>query len=449
MKRLLFILVLSSLVFLCTACQRSEFSDSPFFGGCTIIYATDGEQAIGGNNEDGNNPLTRIWFLPGENGDYGRVYVGYQGLFQQGGMNDQGLFFDGAGVGDQVDVPQNGKEDVGLSLVDRIMRECATVDCVIDYFDTYHFLDIWSSQALFGDAYGNSVIIEPLHRIRMEGSYQVVTNFYQSGGDLRFADWRFRKATELLENATDLSVEYFRDVMDAVHVVDYYPTMYSTVYDLKGQDVYLYHFHDYQNVVVFDLSDELTQGAHAYDIASLFPENPEWEQWAKPFIDQYEFFIESNIDTGISQTIYDAYGGTYKMPEDMYFGAERMSVLADGVSLWLTFPTGIQLEFFPKSETSFFYVAPPGHGFLYEVTFDVGADGKATQLEFVDGETKYICEKQSDEIIHDLIPILQVENGMVKDENAAPNLIWIALIAGGVILVGGGGLAIFLRSRKK
>jgi hypothetical protein len=253
----------------------------------------------------------------------------------------------------------------------------------------------------------------------------------------------------MLENATDLSIEYIRDVMDAVHVVDYFPTLYSTVYDLKRKVVYLYHFHDFQNVVVFNLSEELSRGAHAYDIASLFPENPDWELWAKPIIDRYELSIKSNIDSSISPTINNAYVGTYLMPEDYkFFGAESMSVLSEGINLWLIFPSGIQLEFFPKSEISFFFVAPPGRDLLYEVTFDVGADGKATQLEFVEGETKYIFERQSDEILHDLIPILQVENGMVKDENAAPNPQWIGLVIAIVILLGSRGLVIFLRSRK-
>ena len=32
--------------------------------GCTTLYAYDGQTALVGNNEDFNNPLTRIWFFP-------------------------------------------------------------------------------------------------------------------------------------------------------------------------------------------------------------------------------------------------------------------------------------------------------------------------------------------------------------------------------------------------
>lgn len=481
MKRIFILPIIVALVIACSACQRSESSEIPINAGCTVVYATDGEQALGGNNEDSYNPFTRIWFFPGDNGDYGRVYVGFENFFPQGGMNDQGLFFDGMGGLPLIDVPQNGKEVVGYQLADMIMRECKSVDCVIEYFDTYHLADTWSYQLLFGDAFGNSAIIEPLHVIRIEGSYQVGTNFLQSEGDLRFADFRYRKATEMLKNAGDISVDFIRDVLETVHV-EY--TQYSLVYDLKRLVVYLYHFHDYENVAVFNLSEELAQGSHAYEITLLFPEKPNAEQWAEPIINQYQHIIDSNIDSSLSPNIYDAYVGTYLMPEDMYFGEEEMSVLADGISLWLTFPAGLQLEFFPKSETSFFNVDSMGRGIMYEIKFAVGEDGKANQLEFVDGETKYTCERQSDEILRDLTPILPVETPISvsvdshvepeNDEDGAPILlavtpanevedvlvestnnegpspdpIWIALVAGGVILLGGGGLLFVLKSKQ-
>jgi hypothetical protein len=45
--------------------------------GCSVIYATDGKLMLGGNNEDYFNPLTKVWFIPGEAGSFGRVYFGF------------------------------------------------------------------------------------------------------------------------------------------------------------------------------------------------------------------------------------------------------------------------------------------------------------------------------------------------------------------------------------
>jgi hypothetical protein len=80
-------------------------------------------------------------------------------------------------------------------------------------------------------------------------------------------------------------------------------------------------------------------------------------------------------------------------------------------------------------------------------------------MEITEGETKYIYERISDKIHNDLIPILPVETPIsiaddvliqsAMDENVAQDSLWIALIGGGLILLGGSGLAIYLRSRKQ
>src|SRR5690349_21529785 len=67
----------------------------PPLPGCTVFYAADGQTALGGNNEDFNNPHTLAWFIPASPGRFGRVYFGYDDYIPQGGLNDQGVFFDG------------------------------------------------------------------------------------------------------------------------------------------------------------------------------------------------------------------------------------------------------------------------------------------------------------------------------------------------------------------
>jgi hypothetical protein len=64
-----------------------------------------------------------------------------------------------------------------------------------------------------------------------------------------------------------------RDILDAVHAEGGVHTVYSNVYDLKQGLIHVFHFHDYANVVTFDLAAELAQGPHTYELASLFPVN--------------------------------------------------------------------------------------------------------------------------------------------------------------------------------
>ena len=120
-----------------------------FDSGCTVIYGTDDFNSIGGNNEDYTNPHTRIWFIPAEDGKFGRALVGYAGFVWQGGMNDQGLFFDAMAIEDHYDVERGNKELYDGSLPSRALEVCADVDCVLDLFDRYHAYDTWAFQFLF------------------------------------------------------------------------------------------------------------------------------------------------------------------------------------------------------------------------------------------------------------------------------------------------------------
>ena len=61
---------------------------------CTAFCAVGEGQILVGNNEDWDNPQTKIWFLPAKPGSYGRVYTGFDDMTPQGGMNERGLWFD-------------------------------------------------------------------------------------------------------------------------------------------------------------------------------------------------------------------------------------------------------------------------------------------------------------------------------------------------------------------
>jgi hypothetical protein len=92
---------------------------------CTIIYASDGKIALAGNNEDWSRPYSNIWFLPAEKGKLGRVYFGFNVVqFPQGGMDDKGLFFDGA-TAENVVVPRDSSKLAYTgSLILKAMEGC-------------------------------------------------------------------------------------------------------------------------------------------------------------------------------------------------------------------------------------------------------------------------------------------------------------------------------------
>jgi len=246
---------------------------------CTIIYASDGKIALAGNNEDCGRPYGNIWFLPAEKGKFGRVYFGWRindVRYPQGGMNDKGLFFDGA-TAENVVVPRDSsKIPYDGSLILKAMEECSTVEEVLKLYDRYDVSGPWNGHYLIGDRFGNSAIIEPQTIIRKKGKYQIATNFFQSKTKPENSTCeRYHIASELFEKSENISVDLFRRILNAVHWEDYSGSMTATIYsnicDLKKGEIYIYYFHDFEDVVKINLQEELKKGERFHSISSLFP----------------------------------------------------------------------------------------------------------------------------------------------------------------------------------
>jgi len=265
--------------------ESGEKTKNPFVTGlyskqsCTIIYASDGRTALAGNNEDWTNHLNDIWFLPPEKGKFGRVYFGlnFNGEhLPQGGMNDQGLFYDGASAEtviktrDSTIIPYEG------DLIQKAMEECSTVEEVLKLYERYH-MSVGDGQLLIGDRFGNSAILEATGSIiRKKGKYQIATNFFQSRiKPENITDTRYRMANEIFEKSKNISVDLFRRILNATHWEEYSGsmtvTLYSYICDLKKGDIYIYHFHNFEDVVKINLREELKKGERYLSILSLFP----------------------------------------------------------------------------------------------------------------------------------------------------------------------------------
>lgn len=250
---------------------------------CTIIYASDGETALAGNNENWSNPFPIIWFQPAEDGKFGYMCFGFQDFSpkavdwhqQEGGINEKGLFYDFASA-EEVEVPRDPNKRDCWPLMTKVMEECSTVDETLTLFSEYNFRDVWKGHYLIGDRFGYSAIIEPLTFIRRNRKYQVATNFLQSKKDPETStDIRYRLASELFEKSDTISVSLFRRILDDTHAEEYNGSwgapLYSYISDLKSGDVYIYNFHNYDSEVKLNIHEELKKGPHAYLISDLFP----------------------------------------------------------------------------------------------------------------------------------------------------------------------------------
>ncbi len=252
-----------ALLFLSGACAQC----------CTGFCAVARGLVLAGNNEDYSNPFTKIWFVPAEKGTYGRVYVGFDNFWPQGGMNERGVFFDGFATERVAATGSAGREVFRGNLLDGAMAECATVEQVVGLFEKYNRKFLEHAVLFFADANGDSVIIEPDAILRKQGRYQIQTNFHQSRvKPAEITCDRYKIAARMLgEAGENLSVDFFRRILAATHAEGANPTLYSNIYDLKRRVMYLYHFHNFENVVTIDLAEELKKGKRALDLPSLFP----------------------------------------------------------------------------------------------------------------------------------------------------------------------------------
>jgi hypothetical protein len=275
---------------------------------CTIFSAHDQTMTLTGSNGDYSDPNTYIVFYPAENGKHGRMYVGWEQFWWQTGMNDEGLFYASASTTFLAAQNSTQKPRYPRYLMYKCMEECSTVEDVLDVFDQYNLNFLETMQLMISDATGASVIIEGDSIHIKQNFYQVVTNFRLSQTNLPYPCWRYNTAVAMFENTTMISPEFFTSVCDATHNEGY--TQFSAVYNLQEKIIYLYRQYNYDQVKIFNLTEEIQSGYHIYSIQSLFitsnpptkPTTPQGNQ--EGTIRQNYTYSTSSIDSDGDQIFY-------------------------------------------------------------------------------------------------------------------------------------------------
>jgi tetratricopeptide (TPR) repeat protein len=273
-KELKYITIFVFLVFLLGI--KSGFS-------CTIVIKANNEVILAGNNEDYIEPRTKIWFFPSTGENYGRVIWGFDRYLYpyQGGMNDQGLFVDINGLNvftGWQDDPE--KPNFEGDEIEYVLTHYDSVEEVIKFFQQ-NDVSLGYVKFVFADAQGKSVILEwlnnKLHIIPRKGDYQISTNYLSPK---EHTEIRYQISEQILKNQGKPTISLIRRVLSATSYDVYFgQTLYSTICDLKQKKVFLYHFHNFEEVVTFDLDKELQKGKISYPIPSLFKIRSHSEYW--------------------------------------------------------------------------------------------------------------------------------------------------------------------------
>ena len=336
---------------------------APVAHACTAFVVYRNGLALAGNNEDFWETETKLWFVPkqgskrGVAGKLGRVYFGFDNFYPQGGMNEAGLFFDGFATAENKVKNSLDRPFFEGNIADYVLANCETVADVIAVIEKHNLSILNHAMLMFGDQHGDSVIIEGDEFLRIEGDYQVVTNFYQSQTPKGKGNCgRYRFAIKALENGEPISVEYCRDILAKTRQNGLAATQYSNVYDLQNGLVYLYHFHNFEEVVRLNLQEELAKGAHEVDLPSLFSVNDAFttfkEDRQQDIHDQIEKRKLKDFDAKLLADVV----GVYSFEVEQAKQVEGKFLIEDGRLFISSDESGEteQEEVFPEAKDLFF-----------------------------------------------------------------------------------------------
>ncbi|MCB0548836.1 MAG: linear amide C-N hydrolase [Phaeodactylibacter sp.] len=242
---------------------------------CLIVVVTDGQRVLVGNHEDWFARDARARFEPATDTTYGMVVFDFESEgYAQGGMNTEGLFFDGTAT-PFVPLDLSGKKDCNCYIWTEVLQHCSNVEEAIEFIRPYRLPDLEQVHLLFADRTGQSVIVGAydgeLTFTYRKRAYQILTNFNvtdpEYGGEE--ACPRYGKALEILQVDSSATVEHVRNILSLTHQEEL--SVYSNIYDLTAGEVYIYSLADFNRSVKFNLAEELSKGTHSYSVPGLFP----------------------------------------------------------------------------------------------------------------------------------------------------------------------------------
>ena len=241
---------------------------------CSIFNVSRDGRTFFCNNEDEGLHHGRIWFLPGAEGQYGLILLGY-GIYRStmipvGGINDQGLCLDMTAVAEtQIQLDPN-KPDYEGSYFIEMLRECSTVEEAKLWVNSYDLLLLNWQQAHIADSTGDATVIGlndngKLWMTNKSEDYLVSTNINLAQSEHHHAE-RYDTMVSMLNSTSELTLDYCQEILQTVSAS---ATMYSYICDQQNGLIYLYSHGDFERMVILNITDELAAGDHSYDIERL------------------------------------------------------------------------------------------------------------------------------------------------------------------------------------
>jgi hypothetical protein len=221
---------------------------------CFILFLSDGRHVLVGNHEDWFANDAGVKINPPAGAKYGSVTFTFMNEgWAQGGMNERGLFFDGAYTPFQtVTFDSHAKEYHGY-VWQHVLDKAAAVEEAMSILKEFKLPELSELNVIIADAGGNIARIGVKNgKAFMEkqpGPQLVQTNFNPWHPELREEPvcWRLEKATASLAGNHDATLENLKNILQQTHQDSL--TVYSNIYDLKNRAVYTYKKRDFSNPI--------------------------------------------------------------------------------------------------------------------------------------------------------------------------------------------------------
>lgn len=257
--------------------------------GCTVITFSKDSIVFFGGNDDYINPDSYFWVEKSDSSGYGVVWIGTPDNPQQG-INEKGLAYDSNGLPKYEVNPHTERIPVTgryyHNYIIQIMHECSTVKEVIDWVNSHQRFPYMHDQLHFADKSGDAVIVsagkdgEMVFTRKATGNgFLVSTNFNVANPSNGFGYPCFRFDTanvilgQLIDREDPVNYKDITNVMDAVHQEASSWTISTLVADLVNGVIYLYLFYQYDNPVILNVKDELSNPRDAGPLSRLFPQD--------------------------------------------------------------------------------------------------------------------------------------------------------------------------------
>ncbi len=260
---------------------------------CSMYKITIDGKTMVGCNHDAWLTTPKIWFENAkENNEYGTVFTGSREVSSdkttpQSGMNTVGLVFSRLA---SYHPAQNNPFSNRLKItseaeyLSEILQKCATVNEVKKHIEQYDHSFFINDVFIYIDSLGDYLIVEPYKLLEGNNPSYVLANFCPSITDKKRARKleRYRNGEDFLKaHKAIASIDFCTALSDTMSVCrsrNGDGTLITSIFDTKEQKASIYFYHNFDTLVQYNLTDELSKGDHTFNLPEIFPKNSEFER---------------------------------------------------------------------------------------------------------------------------------------------------------------------------